>query len=67
VKYLNARTKLNSYTIWTAVIVGAIAGGIFSSWLVFFLVAGGMIASAIYRNEIRLNPTQPKKRPRRRK
>jgi hypothetical protein len=55
---LNARIKLNSIAIWSALIVGAVFGYLFSSWIVFVLVSGGIIASGIYSQDIRIGSTK---------
>ena len=54
---LNARHKLNEHAIWAAIVAAAVVGAVTSSWFVFVLVAGGLIASGIMNSEIRLGPT----------
>ena len=63
---MNSREKLNEHAIWAAVIagavVGAVVGAVTSSWFVFVLVSGGLIASGIMNSEIRLGPTSKGRR-----
>ncbi len=51
---MNARQKLNEHAIWTAIGAATLIGWLTSSWIVFVLVSGGLIASAIAKSEIRL-------------
>ncbi len=60
--FLDARQKLSEQAIWAAVTAGAVVGAVTSSWFVFVLVSGGLIASGIMNSEIRLGPTSKGRR-----
>ena len=51
---MTARHKLNTAYLLGALIPAALLGASFSSWWVFFIVAGLLIAGAYYAGDIRL-------------
>lgn len=51
---MSAKIKLNIINAYAALLVGAIAGAIFESWLVFFVTAAALFAGEIYSGDIRI-------------
>ena len=52
---MGARTKLNWAYLQGALIIGAVAGGVFQSWMVFGVTAVVLVAGQIAVGEIRLD------------
>lgn len=50
---MNARKKLNTAHIYGALLVAAVVGVAFESWLVFLIVGGGFVFGAVYAGDIR--------------
>lgn len=56
---IGARHKLNVAFVNGALIVAALAGLVFQSWVVFAVVAVVLVGAAIYCGDIRRGPGQP--------
>ncbi len=56
---MGARQRLNSLYFIGVLIIAASIGGAANSWTVFCLVAGVLIAAAIYGGDIRVSPKTP--------
>ena len=53
---MGARTKLNSAYLVGILLVSALVGAVFQSWLAFFIFAGVTVALAFHAGEVRLSP-----------
>ena len=51
-----ARKKLNSASVFGALLVAALIGGITGSWLMFFLAGGVLLSLSLYTGDIRPQP-----------
>jgi Na+(H+)/acetate symporter ActP len=50
---LSARTKLNAIAIVGSILIAAVVGVVFESWIAFLITAAGLIALAVHEGGIR--------------
>ncbi len=57
---MNARWKLNSASLNTALLVAGTVGILTGSWTVFAIALAGVVATSVISGSIRLTPTNRK-------